>query len=198
MNNKVKFDFLNSEVRKVFNFNKEGEIIIYQPSDEVINEILEMEEYYYKENKVEIPKRIVILELLKKVSNLDIGVENELVLEQMILKPHLWLKMVLEEVDDIILDINNYKTKKIANQIKQLNSIIENYEENNIEISNKVKDFTRRNQDVILNTKDKEFIESAKILDLIEIEEVNEEDSEIQELEERIAELRAKKCVING
>jgi hypothetical protein len=62
---------------------------------------------------------------------------------------------------------------------------------NVIEMPDNIKDFFKKNKDTILATGDKEFIESAQVLNLIEIE--KEEDpkaKEIRELEEKLNQLK--------
>lgn len=189
MSNKINFSELNKEIRKVLNFG-DGDILIYEPTQEIVDEIIALQEAYYIENKTSIPKHILYMDVVPMLTNINLNIENELELQEIFEKPKLWLQSVLNEIELIIIEINRVKRNKIKNQLIELEELVKDVETSK-EIPENVKEYFNKNKEFILDLGDKEFINSAKALNLIEVEEqIDEKEQRIKELEEELKRLK--------
>lgn len=195
MNKTIDMEALINPIRKQFDLG-EGEVVIYQPNEDIINKIIEMQEFYYKENKVSIPDRVIILELIKEITNIDFNMENELYLHEILDNPPLWLKLVKEEIKEIMIDINKLKHQEARNNIKELEMYVEQYN-SDLEMPNNVKQFFKDKKEDIKNLGDSEFLSAVKELNLIEedVEETEEEKikKEILQLQEKLTQAKTNK-----
>jgi ribosomal protein S19 len=95
-----------------------GDILIYQPDQELIDEIIELQEQYYRDNKEPIPEYILYMDIIPKLTNIKLNVENELELQQMFIKPKMWLRQVINEIENVLIDISKTKKEQIKTQLK--------------------------------------------------------------------------------
>jgi uncharacterized protein (UPF0147 family) len=188
MENKINITELNREVRNIINFGS-GDIIIYEPDQELIDEMISLQEQYYNENGETIPKSVIYMDVIPKLTNINLNVDDELLLQQMLEKPKLWLKWVLNEIDKVLIEANRLKSEEIKTQLKDLETFVERVE-NNYDIPNNVKNFFAKNKEKILQSGDEEFIESAKMLNLIDVPEENAKEKKIKELELEIKKIK--------
>lgn len=190
---KINITEVNSELRSSMNFGC-GTIEVYQPSEEVMNEIIAIQEDYYKDNKEVMPQYIKYMDLVPKLTNIEIKDIDQLQLQEMFENPKLWLKWVLTEIDDIITEVNKIKVLEIKTQMKELDELVSRVN-NVIEMPDSVKTYFNENKDTIMAMGDDELIESAKVLNLIETPEILEEteqERQIRELEEQLKQLKGE------
>jgi uncharacterized protein (UPF0147 family) len=110
--------------------------------------------------------------------------------EELLQNPPLWLQTVEDELDNIIINIDKLKAKQIKTQINELDTLVSQIS-NAVEIPDNIRQFFHDNKTRILELGDKDFIESAKTLNLIEVEEEDKKQKESKELEEKLAKLKS-------
>lgn len=143
-----------------------GKILIYQPTDEQANDIIDLQESYYKENKSEIPKHVLYKNIIPMLTNLNLDIEDELEYQKLLSNPPVWLKLVIDEVESIIVNVDKIKAEQIRLQIQQLDALVSQIG-NVIEIPDNVKDFFELNKNALEKIGGEELINSAKELNII-------------------------------
>ncbi len=178
---KVNINVLEQEERKRFSFAGNEDIIIYHMDKETMEDIIALQELYYIDNKSEIPDRVLMLEILKRVSNLDINTENELVIQDLLKNPkNIWMRLVMEELKSMIIEVNELKLQTAKNEIAVLNQTIKNIEDG-VKIAPETKEYFKRNQDMLLKTDNKILLDSLQDLGLIEVNITDDKEEEKEE-----------------
>lgn len=166
MENKVKFDFLNAKNRTELEFG-ENTIIIKHLSRKDAEDLIAIQEFSIMQEGKRIEESELMLEVLKRTSNLDITEENISKLNKILKSPRTsWAELLVEELRSMILEVNKIKIVKTKNKIEELNQLVSNIK-NSKAITDETKEFFHENQEILTNVKADGFVDSLRPYGLI-------------------------------